>query len=207
MFAKKFEIDLSTAIGLMFFLVTAYALLVTEKQDRLLADARAREASIEYIDFHVGQSLGISPADFECLKKNIYFESRNQETVGMYAVAFVTVNRLNLGFSDTICGVVFQGKKDKNGIIIKYRCQFSWTCDGKGDTPRLRNQEEIDAWNLAEKVADDVIRGTVENTMQNVTHYHADYVSPHWAKSQKMEMVLTVGEHIFYSDISKTNRG
>ena len=141
------------------------------------------------------------------LKKNIYFESRNQETVGMYAVAFVTVNRLNLGFADSICGVVFQGKKDKNGNIIKYRCQFSWTCDGKGDMPRLRNQIEIDAWNLAEKVADAVIRGTIENTMQGVTHYHADYVSPRWAKSQKMEMVFAVGEHIFYSDISKTNRG
>ena len=64
-----------------------------------------------------------------CLAQNIYFESRDQPTVGQMAVASVVLNRVHDSrYPNTICGVVKQGptyswKKD---FPVRHRCQFSW---------------------------------------------------------------------------------
>ena len=50
-----------------------------------------------------------------CLSKNIYFESRNQPTLGQIAVGQVTMNRVNSPrFPNTVCGVVRQGGEKRN---------------------------------------------------------------------------------------------
>jgi spore germination cell wall hydrolase CwlJ-like protein len=47
--------------------------------------------------------------EIRCLAKNIYFEARNEPTLGQIAVAFVTLNRVDSNqFPDTICTVVEQ---------------------------------------------------------------------------------------------------
>ena len=46
-----------------------------------------------------------------CLAQNIYFEAGNQPFIGRYAVANVTLNRVNdLQFPNTVCEVVYQSK-------------------------------------------------------------------------------------------------
>ena len=51
-----------------------------------------------------------TPADAECLAKNIYFEAGVESTAGKLAVANVTINRtLNVNYPNTICGVVQEG--------------------------------------------------------------------------------------------------
>ncbi|MCJ8322923.1 MAG: cell wall hydrolase [Rhizobiales bacterium] len=62
--------------------------------------------------------------EFKCFVDNVYFEARNQTETGKFAVAFVTLNRVNSeDFPNSICEVVWQPG------------QFSWTSDGKSDIP------------------------------------------------------------------------
>jgi len=61
-----------------------------------------------------------------CLATNIYFEARNEPFAGQFAVALVTLNRVNdTAFPNTICDVVYQGIHTSDGFPKRDRCQFS----------------------------------------------------------------------------------
>ena len=84
---------------------------------------------------------------FICLALNTYHEAKNQSLVGQIATAQVVMNRVEDNrFPNTICEVVKQGptrpswEDPKKEYPIKHRCQFSWYCDGKDDTPK--NEKE-----------------------------------------------------------------
>ena len=123
-----------------------------------------------------------------CLALNVYFEARNDNMVGQYAVAQVVMNRVQSSkFPNDVCSVVKQSRNDGT-------CQFSWYCDGKSDKPR-----EPYAWAYAQMVAADVLIGQgieVTDITQGATHYHANYVRPYWA--DKLEYTVTYGSHLFY---------
>ncbi len=132
-----------------------------------------------------------------CLTQNIYFEARNQPTVGQMAVASVVLNRVyDSRYPNTICGVVTQGptyswKKD---FPVRHRCQFSWYCDGKSDTPT-----EQRAWNHAITVAKEVYYTYslgVFNMIDGATHYHTLEVDPDW--HNYLEEVAVINNHVFY---------
>jgi spore germination cell wall hydrolase CwlJ-like protein len=143
-----------------------------------------------------------------CLAQNVYFEAKSEPLAGQYAVADVVLNRVqDTRYPNTICEVVREGPikeswktrqhadlPDDERIYhpIRNRCQFSWYCDGKADKTR-----DSDAWRQAQIVAykivyDQKMRGITEGA----THYHADYVSPSWAKS--IQLVGSISTHIFY---------
>jgi len=143
-----------------------------------------------------------------CLAQNVYFEAKSEPLAGQYAVADVVLNRVqDTRYPNTICEVVREGPikeswktrqhadlPDDERIYhpIKNRCQFSWYCDGKKDTTR-----DSDSWRQAQIIAykivyDQKMRGITEGA----THYHADYVSPAWAKS--IQLVGSISTHIFY---------
>ena len=135
-----------------------------------------------------------------CLAENVYHEARNQPKVGQMAVMSVTLNRVNdPRYPNTICGVTKQGPtrpswKDETVMIpIKHRCQFSWYCDGKSD--RIHDMETFNSIYL-------FTTGLVDGTMilkdvtESATHYHADYVSPDWAKTKTK--TIEIEDHIFY---------
>ncbi|HEX2449077.1 MAG TPA: cell wall hydrolase [Methyloceanibacter sp.] len=134
---------------------------------------------------------GESQAEFEqrerrCLAIAIYFEARGEPVSGQVAVGQVIMNRVRSPlFPETICGVVYQGQMNPG-------CQFSFTCDGRSDTPR--NDEQ---WALAQDIAKKITRG--ELWLPEVgysTFYHANYVRPNWAG--RMNKIDTIGRHIFY---------
>ena len=143
--------------------------------------------------------------EVRCLAENIYFEARNESVMGQIAVAYVTLNRVFAKkHPNTICAVVKQGEyreswktratEDPNDAIfvpVKDRCQFSWYCDGKDDTPRDQT-----AWNEARLVATGVLYGRLNNYVGDSLWYHAHYVTPGWARSKKK--VAEIGDHIFY---------
>ena len=92
---------------------------------------------------------------FICLALNTYHEAKNQSLVGQIATAQVVMNRVeDKRFPNTICEVVKQGptrpswEDPKKEYPIRHRCQFSWYCDGKDDTPK--NEK---AWRKAQDVA------------------------------------------------------
>ena len=133
-----------------------------------------------------------------CLALNIYFEARNQPIAGQVAVSQVVMNRVESSyFPDTVCEVVFQvptrpsWKNPEIEIPVRDRCQFSWFCDGKSDTPK-----DKEAWDKAQFIAYGVYWDLVDDQVENALWYHAYYVTPDWA-SQKQEIRI-IGDHIFY---------
>lgn len=120
-------------------------------------------------------------AELKCLADNIYFEALIETQRGQIAVANVTMNRVkSKHFPDTVCGVVWEKK------------QFSWTHDGKSDTPNDKA-----AYARVYKVAEMVYNGTVSDITKGSTFYHADYVNPSWNKV--MTRVDQIDTHIFYT--------
>jgi spore germination cell wall hydrolase CwlJ-like protein len=73
----------------------------------------------------------------------------------------------------------------------KHKCQFSWYCDGKSDTPY-----EKKAWALSQIIAQDVLDGTVPDNTGGATHYHAHYVKPFWAKA--LTETVSLKTHKYY---------
>lgn len=123
-----------------------------------------------------------------CIALNVYFEARNENMSGQYAVALVVLNRVeDSRWPNEVCDVVTQ--RNDNNV-----CQFSWYCDGKSDTPKNK-----DAFAFAEMVADDVLRGEILDFTGGSTHYHAYYVKPYWA--DKMLYQGDYGSHYFFREI------
>jgi len=129
--------------------------------------------------------------EVDCLAKNIYWEARNQSINGMYAVAKVTLNRVNDSrWPSTVCAVVKQ-RKQRAGSWI---CQFSWYCDGLSDTPR-----HAASWNMAKLIATVTIEYGLEPHFLNKTYwYHSNKVNPYWASAYNPTRVI--GDHIFYTE-------
>ena len=85
-----------------------------------------------------------------CLALNVYHETRGSLMSEGYAVSHVVLNRVaHDRWPDDVCSVVKQGYSKG-----KHKCQFSWYCDGKSDTPR----EEVH-WLYAKVVAHNVVYG------------------------------------------------
>jgi N-acetylmuramoyl-L-alanine amidase len=147
--------------------------------------------------------LEVDPHDLLCLQKNIYFESRDQGTIGMISTAWVTFNRVDdKRFRNTICEVVYRAKTDKRGFPIRNKCQFSWYCDGKTDEPDLENEIEYTAWILSGSIARRMILTCrmgykPEECPDDPTHgaifYHNDTV-----ENFKYTKTTVVGKHTYY---------
>jgi N-acetylmuramoyl-L-alanine amidase len=146
------------------------------------------------IDMVLAVVMSASPADMECLAKNIYFESRNQSHLGQISVAHVTLNRLvDDRYPNTICDVVQQGRQNADGSMRRHQCQFSWYCDGLSDRPRNDEMWE-QSWDIAEESMDLYIQGI--DVTRGATHYHAKNVYPNWAPT--LDKIMRVDDHIFY---------
>ena len=129
-----------------------------------------------------------------CLAQNIYFEARDQPTIGQMAVAEVVMNRVHSPlFPDTVCEVIHEGPtyKWKQDLPIKHRCQFSWYCDGKSDTPKDQR-----AWTKSIAIAEEVYYsyGLSINSVDGSLFYHSIDVDPDWNR----EYVVQIEDHIFY---------
>ena len=84
-----------------------------------------------------------------CMALNIYYEARGSNLADKAAVSDVVLNRVeDTRYPDTICEVVYQGKQDSKGNMIRNACQFSWYCDGKADNP-----QDDDRWFEAQMIA------------------------------------------------------
>jgi spore germination cell wall hydrolase CwlJ-like protein len=146
------------------------------------------------LNLQISQFTKEARGEIYCLAENIYFEAGHEPTLGKYAVAFVTQNRVNSGkFADSICGVV----KQKIGST----CQFSWWCEDKSkfiSTNNLLTNSMNPVYNEALRLA--IHFYTNHDNLKDPTNgalfYHADYVNPNWSFAKKE---ITIGRHIFYN--------
>ena len=107
-----------------------------------------------------------------CLALNVYHEAKNQSMIGQIAVAQVVMNRVyDERYPNTICEVVEQGPTYswKPDFPVRNRCQFSWYCDGKSDTPR-----DLDAWEKAIAAVDKTYDRTSETDTKAQTQFTND---------------------------------
>ena len=132
------------------------------------------------------QQVRYKTAELTCLARAVYFEARSESELGQLAVAKVILNRVkDPDYPKTICGVVYQGSERRNS------CQFSFACDGLAN--RVRSPE---SWARAKQIAERAVADDPSIRMLHATNYHADYVTPRWAKTLKR--LVRIGHHIFY---------
>jgi len=124
--------------------------------------------------------------EWYCLAEAIYFEARGEAVKGQFAVAEVILNRVESArYPATICKVVNQGTGQR------FRCQFTYTCDGRAETIT-----EKAAWSRAGKIARLMTEGGPRLLTGGATHYHTHAVRPKW--SRVLHLTATVGKHRFY---------
>ena len=72
----------------------------------------------ELVLFKETKPFKYSSKELDCLARNIFFEAGTEDTMGKYAVAQVTLNRVSNGYwGHNVCAVVYSPN------------QFSWTND------------------------------------------------------------------------------
>ena len=146
----------------------------------------------------------IDPEQAYCLAENVYYESRNEDIQGQFAVASVTLNRTNdPRFPKTVCDVVkFQAKDYYSKRLV---CAFSWYCerDKRGKEIPVRNKDGtinqyvVDQFQVAAIVAIKVLSGEVEDNTHGATHFHNPHTShPAWRK--QLQRTVIIGNHTFY---------
>ena len=149
-------------------------------------------AKIDALDAEPGTEGHARPRvedELSCLALTVYFEARGEPDLGKAAVAHVVLNRVaDARFPDSVCKVVRQG-----GQQTRYRCQFTWWCDGLSDTPRKGPD-----WELTKTMARKVFWGYSEDPTAGALWYHADYVQPDWASVYRK--TSKIGRHIFYNE-------
>ena len=123
----------------------------------------------------------------DCLAMNIYREAGNESFEGKVAVAQVTLNRVdNPKFPKDVCEVVYQ----KNVVMEKVVCQFSWYCIGK-DRTKPNDESYKESYAVAKKV---LLEGFRLDSLKDALYYHAVYINPVWPH----EKIAKIGNHIFY---------
>jgi spore germination cell wall hydrolase CwlJ-like protein len=136
----------------------------------------------EPLSLYTVAPIPLTPEDRLLLAKNIYFEAGVEDYKGKIAVAQVTYNRLKSGK---------WGRRLDDVVYAKN--QFSWTLY----KAKRYKVPKGDIWNECLQVAWDFQNGVRIRDFKDVTHYHAEYVNPHWADEDSK--VAQIGTHIFYS--------
>lgn len=128
-------------------------------------------------------------AELHCLALTIYFEARGEPMAGKIAVGHVVLNRVASDhFPHSICAVMKQG-----GDLHRFRCQFSFWCDGQSDKPANKR-----AWNEAMFIATLLETGMTADPTHGALWYHAENVKPDWAAEFEPDQRIKIGRHIFY---------
>ena len=128
-------------------------------------------------------------SELDCLAAVIYHEARGESYQGKYAVADVTMNRVeNPDYPKSVCAVVSEAG------------QYSWYSKKKGlKIPSKKKAQE--AWDDSKEVAAKAMERRNLAVSKNVLYCHAKRARPSWAK--KKIRVANIGGHIYYSERRK----
>lgn len=160
-------------------------ILASREADLPSPEQRGATGDVEAL---VARARAEGDGEWRCLAEAIYHEARGEPLVGQIAVAEVVLNRRDSGrYPDTVCGVVEQGTGEK------YRCQFSYFCDGLSDAI-----DDGRAWDRAGRVARVMLDGAPRRLTAGAMFYHTRAVSPHWAAV--FTETAEIGAHVFYRE-------
>ena len=126
--------------------------------------------------------------EWRCLSEALYFEARGETVKGMFAVAEVILNRVDdPRYPASVCGVINQGTGRK------FRCQFTYTCDGRPETIGDKR-----AFVMIGKISRLMLDGAARRLTNGATHYHTRAVRPKWSKV--FPKTAAIGQHVFYRE-------
>ena len=164
------------------FVTQNQAMQDMQKTMAIIKNSNIKETT-ELVLFKETNVFKYTAKDLDCLARNIFFEAGTEDTMGKYAVAQVTLNRVASGYwGYNICSVVYS------------RYQFSWTNDRELAIIKLDSAN----WHESRAVAQAVLgQGYRVKTLKKALYYHADYTNPPWTDHEKI--VGKVGRHIFYT--------
>jgi spore germination cell wall hydrolase CwlJ-like protein len=172
---------------LLFAFILAIGLvhgITMKKIDRLQASGMEKHPDVI--------SIKTRERQLDCLAMNIYREAGYEPFEGKVAVAQVTMNRVaHPAFPKDVCGVVYQ----KNTVMERVVCQFSWHCDSAARTRPVNKEAYQESYEVAKKV---LLEDFKLSVLKEALYYHADYVNPRW----KLEKIGQIGQHIFYKQKS-----
>jgi spore germination cell wall hydrolase CwlJ-like protein len=138
-------------------------------------------------------SIKTREKQLDCMAMNIYREAGHEPFEGKVAVAQVVMNRVKSGkFGNDVCGVIYQ----KNVVMDKVVCQFSWYCDSATKTRPINSAAYTESYEVAKKV---LLEGFQLSVLKDALYYHANYVNPKWP----LEKIGVIGNHIFYKPKEK----
>lgn len=128
----------------------------------------------------------------DTLARTLWGEARGEGPAGMEAVASVVLNRVA---SAQQMGGYWWG----NTIIQVCQKPYQFSCWVRAD-PNYRRIVEVDERDIhfatAVRIARRAIAGTLKDSTDGATHYHAYGLSPAWARGHKPKAVI--GRHVFY---------
>lgn len=138
--------------------------------------------------------------DIHCLSLNMYYEARSETDLGRVGVSEVVLNRVeDKRFPNSICGVVKQARLSKwhkevlkKDVPIKYKCHFSWYCDGKSDIPKNYKK-----WAESIVLSTYILLRPKTNITLGSTHYYAEYIpEPYWITD--VEYKVSIDTHLYF---------
>jgi N-acetylmuramoyl-L-alanine amidase len=132
--------------------------------------------------------------EIDTLARTLWGEARGEGTDGMQAVAHVILNRVAVAQKH---GKYWWG----NNIIQVCQKPYQFSCWNRSD-PNFKKLQAVDetdlyfatAMRLARRAVIDALGEDVTNA---ATHYHADSITPYWAKNEAPS--AKIGDHIFYA--------
>ena len=131
--------------------------------------------------------------EIDVLARTMWGEARGEGDIGLEAVANVVLNRVKV--ADAHNGKYWWG----HSIITVSQKPYQFSCWNRSD-PSYQKLKDVDESNIYFKtclrIARRAVIGKLEDHTNGATHYHADYVSPHWTKGE--EPTVIIGHHIFY---------
>jgi spore germination cell wall hydrolase CwlJ-like protein len=142
-------------------------------------------AALGVLALWAGTPSKAAAADSEvtCLAQAIYWEARGEPESGQRAVGHVVMNRTRAAqFPRGVCGVVHQR--------IAGRCQFTFSCDGRKDTPGYNAQ-----W--AESLA--LAQAIYAGRSADPTHGALWFQSAAVRFGGDVRRTVRIGQHAFYA--------
>ena len=126
------------------------------------------------------------PDALECLALTLYWESGGEPRAGVVGVGWVVLNRLaHPEFPSTVCQVVHQGGNQPG-------CQFSYSCDGKTDSP-----VDPETWSRVRAIAQEVLTKQVPDPTGGALFFHSDSLEEiPWTVPR--QRTTQIGNQIYY---------
>lgn len=171
------------SLTVLVFAAFVLSILLVFSHKTSIANTNTIEIERPYSIFYKTETpIKFNNDDLTCLARNIFFEAGTESTVGKYAVAQVTINRVEHSkFPTTVCKVVYEPY------------QFSWTLDKK----LLKKKPKGPNWDESVHVAFQVLYGNIRlSLVDEALFYHATYVNPRWARHK--HFIARIETHIFY---------